>query len=181
MVYEDQILSILSSIKADIADLKERQIMIQADITCLKEFRDVTVKSANKIWHGKFIKETADSDPAEFPDSASAAELANKYWVEVFPMLQKAFSGIIFNLLINQLTPLYFKDNLFVLKCDGDYKKKHIYVQCLPEITNCLRKVIGLDIDVRVISNKDLHSKSTNNNITQIKIHRKLLKVTLPS
>ena len=65
---EDQILAILLSIRADIADLKERQASMEADITSLKELRDVFVKTAGKIKQGKFEHKAPESDPDTFPD-----------------------------------------------------------------------------------------------------------------
>ena len=156
MANEEQILSILSSIQADIAYLKERQELMQADITSFKELRDVLVKSASKIRHGNFENEAPESNPDTVADSAPAFELANKYWAEALPLLQNSYSDVVFNAWIEPLTPLRHEDNLFVLKCDREFAKKTIVNRYLSELTRCLRTVIGRNIDVQVVSSDDL-------------------------
>ena len=156
---EDQILAVLASIQADIADLKERQVSTQADIAALKDVKDIIVNMAAKFEAKPDLVElelnVPENDLASSHGSDSASETAIKYWTEALPLLQNSFSDVVFSAWIEPLAPYSYNDNIFILKTNRDFAKATVNDRYLFEITKCIRAVIGHDVDVRIVSPDD--------------------------
>ena len=151
---EDQILDILSSIQTGIADLKERQISIQADITSLK---NVIIEAAGSNKGPEKFKSKALERPlAKSNNSADAPETINGYWADALLLLKNIFSDEVFNNWIRPLTPISYQDDTFIIKCDRDIMKITIYEEYLTKIQICLKAIIGRRyVNMCVVSPED--------------------------
>jgi len=87
-------------------------------------------------------------------------ESIDQYWTEALSLLEDSFTDVVFTAWIKPLIPFDYEDNTFILKCNSGFTKSTINQRYLFEITRCLRSVMELDVDVRVVSPDDFMPSS---------------------
>ena len=84
------------------------------------------------------------------------------YWEKALPLMERAFTTVVYETWIKPLTPLYIEDDhVFVIKTNVDFFKSTIEHRYLYEIINSLRAVTQEnELTVRIVSPQDLEYKN---------------------